>query len=80
VEHETSIARERIGKQVSAATDTETIEELLGTMFSVRSVQSGYKRGEIRFGSEDFMTLTKDRPVLLSKRAPHKNKTGTVKQ
>jgi hypothetical protein len=35
----TYIARQRSDKQVSEA----TIEELLGTMFSIRSVQSGYK-------------------------------------
>jgi hypothetical protein len=41
---ESSIAIQRLGKQVSAATDTQaTIEELLRTTFSVRSVQSGYK-------------------------------------
>jgi hypothetical protein len=41
---ETPIAKKRLGKQVSAATDTQaTIEELLGTMFSIGSVQSGYK-------------------------------------
>jgi hypothetical protein len=41
---ETSIARQRFGKQVSVATDKrKTIEELLGTMFSIRSVQSGFK-------------------------------------
>lgn len=41
---ETSIARQRLGKQISAGTDTQaTIEELFGTMFSIRSVQSGYK-------------------------------------
>jgi hypothetical protein len=39
---ETSIARQRLGKQVSEATEA-TIEELLGTMLSIRSVQSGYK-------------------------------------
>jgi hypothetical protein len=40
---ETSIAMQRFGKQIFAATGTqETIEELLG-MFYVRSVQSGYK-------------------------------------
>jgi hypothetical protein len=39
----TSTARQQLGKQVSAATDTQaTIDELLG-MFSIRSVQSGYK-------------------------------------
>jgi hypothetical protein len=32
------------GKQASAATDTQvTVEELSGTMFSIRSVKSGYK-------------------------------------
>jgi hypothetical protein len=41
---ETVISRKRFGKQVSAATDTQvTIEKLLGNMFSIRSVQSGYK-------------------------------------
>jgi hypothetical protein len=41
----TFIAREKLGKQVSAAMDTQaTIEKLLGTMFSVRSVQSNYKK------------------------------------
>jgi hypothetical protein len=39
------IARQRLRKQVSAATNTQiTVEKLLGTMFSVRSVQSGYKK------------------------------------
>jgi hypothetical protein len=38
---ETSTTRQRLGKQVTAATDTEaTIEELLGTMFSVENRQS----------------------------------------
>jgi hypothetical protein len=41
---ETSISRQRLDKHVSAATDTQaTIGELLGMMFSIRSVQSGYK-------------------------------------
>jgi hypothetical protein len=41
---ETSIATQRLGKQVFAARDAQpTIEELLGTMFSIRSVQSDYK-------------------------------------
>jgi hypothetical protein len=40
----TSIARQQLGKEVSAEMDTQvTIEKLLGTMFSVRFVQSGYK-------------------------------------
>jgi hypothetical protein len=39
-----SIARQRLSKQVSAAMDAQaTVEELLGTMFSIQSVQSGYK-------------------------------------
>jgi hypothetical protein len=43
---ESSNSRQRLGKQVSATTDTQaTIEESLGTMFSIRSVQSGYKEG-----------------------------------
>jgi hypothetical protein len=41
---ETSTARQRFSKQVSAATDTQAIiKELLGMMFSIQSVQSGYK-------------------------------------
>jgi hypothetical protein len=41
---ETHIARQRLDKQISAATDTKaTIEELLGMMFSIGSVPSGYK-------------------------------------
>jgi hypothetical protein len=45
---EKSIARQRLGKQLSAAAGKEaTIEELLGTMFSVRSVRSVNKRREI---------------------------------
>jgi hypothetical protein len=41
---DTSAARQQFGKQVSAATDTEAMrEELLGTMFSMRSMQNGYK-------------------------------------
>jgi hypothetical protein len=43
-----SIAKQRLGKQVSTATDTEaTIQEFLGTMFTVRSVQSGNTRMEL---------------------------------
>jgi hypothetical protein len=42
---ETSITRQRLGKHVFAVTDTQaTIEELLGTMFSIRSMQRGYKK------------------------------------
>jgi hypothetical protein len=41
---DTLITRQRLGKQVSEATDTqETIDEALGMMFSIRSVHSGYK-------------------------------------
>jgi hypothetical protein len=41
---ETSIVRQRFSKQLPAATDTQaTIEELLGTMFPIQSVQSDYK-------------------------------------
>jgi hypothetical protein len=41
---ETPIARQQFGKEVSAVTNTQTtIEELLGTIFSAWSVQSGYK-------------------------------------
>jgi hypothetical protein len=43
-QEDASIAKQRLGKQVSAATDTQdTREELLGTMFSIRCAQSGYK-------------------------------------
>jgi hypothetical protein len=41
---ETSTATHRLGKEVSAATDTQaTIENLLETVFSIWSLQSGYK-------------------------------------
>jgi hypothetical protein len=41
---ETPIARQRLDEEISAATDTlATIEELLGTLFSIRSLQHGYK-------------------------------------
>jgi hypothetical protein len=41
-------ARQQLGKQVSTATDTQaTREELLGMMFSVWSMQSGYKIREL---------------------------------
>jgi hypothetical protein len=41
---EKSIVRQRLEKQVSASTEKQaTIEELLGTMFSIRSIQRGYK-------------------------------------
>jgi hypothetical protein len=49
---ETFIARQRLAKHVPAATNTQaTTDVLLRTMFSIRSVQSGYKRREPRFGS-----------------------------
>jgi hypothetical protein len=39
---------QRLSKQVPAAVDTQAkIEELLGTMFSVWSMQSGNKRREL---------------------------------
>jgi hypothetical protein len=45
---ETSIARQRLSTRVSAATDTKaTIEELLRTMFSVRSMQNDNKGREL---------------------------------
>jgi hypothetical protein len=40
---ETSIARQRTGKEVSAATDTQKTTEELPGMFSIQSVQSGHK-------------------------------------
>jgi hypothetical protein len=43
-----SITRQRLGKQVSASTDTQaTTEKLLGIVFSVRSARSGNKRREL---------------------------------
>jgi hypothetical protein len=43
-----STARQRLGTQVSAATNMQaTIEELLGMMFSVRSILSGHKGREL---------------------------------
>jgi hypothetical protein len=40
----TFASRQRLGKHVPAATDTHaTIDALLETVFSTRSVQSGYK-------------------------------------
>jgi hypothetical protein len=40
----TFLSRQRLGKHVPAATDTHaTIEVLLETAFSIRSVQTGYK-------------------------------------
>jgi hypothetical protein len=40
-----TVSRQRLGKQVSAATDTyATIEVLLETVFSTRSVQMGLLR------------------------------------
>jgi hypothetical protein len=45
---ETLIAKQRLGKQFSASTGTRTtMVELLGTMFSVRSLQSCNKREEL---------------------------------
>jgi hypothetical protein len=41
---ETSIAKQRLAKQVSTATDTQaTIEALLGTMVSLHSLPIDYK-------------------------------------
>jgi hypothetical protein len=41
---ETDIAMQQLGKQDSAPTNTQaTTEELLGMMFSLRSMQSGHK-------------------------------------
>jgi hypothetical protein len=47
---ETSIARKRFGKHVPFATNMQaTIDILFETIFSIRSVQSVYKRRELRF-------------------------------
>jgi hypothetical protein len=41
---EKSIAKQRLGKQVSTSTDTQaTIEKLLGTVFPIRPAQNGHK-------------------------------------
>jgi hypothetical protein len=46
---ETSTTKQRLGKHVPAAMNTkETIEVLLETIFSIRSMQSGYKRRRSR--------------------------------
>jgi hypothetical protein len=51
---ETFTARQRLGEEVSAATDTQaTIDELFRTMFSILSAQSCYKRRELRFGNAE---------------------------
>jgi hypothetical protein len=52
---ETFAVRQQPGKQVSAATD----DELLEMMFSIRSVQSGYKRRAMRFSSVECSWLCK---------------------
>jgi hypothetical protein len=45
---EMSVTRQWLGKQVSAAMNTQaTTEELLGTMFSLRSMWSGNKRRKL---------------------------------
>jgi hypothetical protein len=44
---QTAVSRQRISKQVSAATDTQVkIQELLGTMFSIWSVPRVYKKNK----------------------------------
>jgi hypothetical protein len=50
---ETFITRKWLGKHFPAATNTQIIEVLLKTMFSIRSVRSGYKRWELSFGSAE---------------------------
>jgi hypothetical protein len=53
---ETSITRQRLGKHIPGATNMQLkIDVLLETMFSVRSVQSGYKRRELQFGSVEYL-------------------------
>jgi hypothetical protein len=73
---ETSIASQRLGKQVSAATDTQaTIEKILGTMF-FRAVQSGKKGMElVNWGSIDERSsiFIRDKPILSSQRMLHKD-------
>jgi hypothetical protein len=82
----TSTIRQWLGKHVPAATNTQATIKVLEMMFSIRSVQSGYKRRELRFvnGLEHCwqgpVAHTKDRPVLRSERAPHGIKNVTVRQ
>jgi hypothetical protein len=81
------IARQRLGKYIPAQANscknrTSIASQLVSkhnflmieTVFSAWSVQSGYK--EV-FGNIE-MTLTNDRPVLSSERAPHINNRQTV--
>jgi hypothetical protein len=58
----------RLGKQVSVAMDMQaTTEGLLGTMFSVRSMQSGNKRRELmNCGSVDSRVVKRKLYVCCS--------------
>jgi hypothetical protein len=45
----TFVSKQRLGKHVPAATDTHvTIEVLLQTVFSIQSVQTGYKEAKLK--------------------------------
>jgi hypothetical protein len=45
----TFVSGQRLGEHVSAATDThETLEVLLETVFSIRSVQKGLQGGQLK--------------------------------
>jgi hypothetical protein len=55
VSEETFIARQRLDKHVPAETNTQAIINiLLETVFSVWSMQSGYIRRELRFGTGSY--------------------------
>jgi hypothetical protein len=57
---ETSIARQRLGKHVPAATNMQAIIEVsLETTFSIRSMQSGYKRSRSRVEAGSLWFWTK---------------------
>jgi hypothetical protein len=66
-----AVSRQRLSKNIPAATDTHaTIEVLLETVFSTRSVQRGYK--EDNCWRQDESSRKRGRPP--------KDKTVTVKQ
>jgi hypothetical protein len=88
------IARQRLAKHILA--EAENIKSIamqrhskhasltIQVMFSLWSVPKIYKKAQPNIMINDIllqtMTLKKDRPILSSERAPHNNKTVTVKQ
>jgi hypothetical protein len=62
--------------RVEAGSNTSTV-----TLRVVGGDEKGSLKSEtVRNGHEFQGTRTRERPVLLSERAPHKNKTATVKE